>query len=478
MLSHPTAQARRLRPHQPAILFKGEVTTYEMLDRRVVRAAATLAALGVREGDVVAVWGANHPDWAAAAHALGRLGAILLPLNLRLTDEEIAWQLEHAGARLVLADADRLSRGIRERFRVVPLAEAFSEDESPAIPDTLDPDRAHTILFTSGTTGRPKAVVLTWANQLASATASAAALGLNPRDRWLLAMPMFHVGGLNIVHRCALAQATVILHDRFSPEAMIQAMRDDGASMLSVVPTMLRRMLDQWGDRPLPSSVRAILVGGAPIPFDLVERCPQALPTYGMTEACSHVTLTRLGASDSERASSGTPLMGTDVRIVDEARLPLPTGTPGAIEVRSPTVFEEYLHNPAATAAAKVDGWLRTGDDGYLDAQGCLHVLARRTDLIVSGGENVYPSEIEQALERHPGVAEAAVVGAPDPTWGQVPVAFVVLRDPGLSVSALRAQLAQGLARYKLPRDITVLDALPRLGSGKIDRRTLQRTQS
>ncbi|MNY05008.1 2-succinylbenzoate--CoA ligase [compost metagenome] len=248
--------------------------------------------------------------------------------------------------------------------------------------------------------------------------------------------------------------------------------------MLSVVPTMLRRMLDQWGDHPLPSTVRAILVGGAPIPFDLVERCPQALPTYGMTEACSHVTLTRLGASDSERASSGTPLMATDVRIVDEARVPLPTGTPGAIEVRSPTVFKEYLHNPAATAATKVDGWLRTGDDGYLDAHGCLHVLARRTDLIVSGGENVYPSEIEQALERHPGVAEAAVVGAPDPTWGQVPVAFVVLRDPGLSVSALRAQLAQGLARFKLPRDITVLDALPRLGSGKIDRRTLQRTQS
>lgn len=478
MLSAPTAQARRLRPQHPALVFKGDVLTYEALDRRVVRAATTLEALGVRAGDVVAVWAANHPDWAAVAHALGRMGAVLLPLNLRLTDEEISWQLDHAEARLVLADAERMARGIGERFRVMSLAEAFSSDERGAVPDAIDPDRPHTILFTSGTTGRPKAVVLTWANQLASATASAAALGLNERDRWLLAMPMFHVGGLNIIHRCALAQAAVIMHDRFSPEAMTQAMREEGASMLSVVPTMLRRVLDQWGDRPLPDTVRAILVGGAPIPFDLVERCPQALPTYGMTEACSHVTLTRLGASASERSTSGTPLFGTDVRIVDDARHPVPVGTPGLIEVRSPTVFKGYLHNPEGTAAAKVDGWLRTGDDGFLDAQGCLHVLARRTDLIVSGGENVYPSEIEGALERHPGVAEAAVVGAPDPTWGQVPVAFVVRRDPTLSALALRAHLERSLARYKLPREITFLEALPRLGSGKLDRRTLQRTQS
>ncbi|HEY9897935.1 MAG TPA: o-succinylbenzoate--CoA ligase [Pantanalinema sp.] len=474
MLSSPTAQARRMRPHHPAIVYKGEVLTYEALDQRAVRAAATLSGLGVREGDVVAVWSANHPDWAAVAHALGRIGAVLLPLNLRLTDEEIAYQLDHAGARLVLADPERLGRGIGARYRVMPLCEAFSAEESDGVPDALDPQRAHTILFTSGTTGRPKAVVLTWANQLSSATASAAAIGLDTRDRWLLAMPMFHVGGLNIVHRCALAQATVLLHARFSAEATLQAVRDEGASMLSVVPTMLRRVLDLWGDRPLPSSVRAILVGGAPIPFDLVERCPQALPTYGMTEACSHVTLTRLGASPSERTTSGAPLVGTDVRIVDDARRPLPTGTPGLIEVRSPTVFKEYLNDPASTAAAKVDGWLKTGDDGFMDAQGCLHVLARRTDLIVSGGENVYPSEIERALEGHPGVAEAVTVGAPDPTWGQVPVAFVVPRAPGLSVTELKEHLAQGLARYKQPRDITLLDELPRLGSGKVDRLSLR----
>jgi O-succinylbenzoic acid--CoA ligase len=478
MLSSPTAQARRQRPQHPAVVFKGEVLTYAALDDRAVRAAATLAGLGVCPGDVVAVWSANHPDWVAVAHGLGRLGAVLLPLNLRLTDEEIAWQLDYAGARLVLADAERLGRSIGERFRLMPLAEAFSDDDVGNVPDAIDPDRAHTLMFTSGTTGRPKAVVLTWANQLASATASAAALGLNAHDRWLLSMPMFHVGGLNIIHRCALAQATVILHDRFSVEATVQAMRDDGATMLSVVPTMLRRMLDFWSDRPLPSTVRGILVGGASIPFDLVERCPQALPTYGMTEACSHVTLTRPGADQSERATSGTPLFGTDVRIVDDARTPVPTGVPGQIEVRSPTVFKAYLNDPSATSAAKVDGWLRTGDDGVLDAQGCLRVLARRTDLIVSGGENVYPSEIEQALERHPDVAEAAVVGASDPIWGQVPVAFVVPRDATLGEGALRAHLERSLARYKLPREITFLEALPRLGSGKIDRRALLGTQS
>lgn len=475
MLSAPTAQARRHRPAHPALVFNGEVLTHEALDTRVVRAASTLAALGVRAGDVVAVWAANHPDWAAVAHALGRLGAVLLPLNLRLTDDEITWQLEHAGARLVLADAERLSRVIGERFRVVPLAEAFHADEDGGIPDTIDPDRPHTILFTSGTTGCPKAVVHTWGTQLASATASAAALGLNERDRWLLAMPMFHVGGLNIIHRCALAQATVILHDRFSAEATIHAMRDEGATMLSVVPTMLRRVLELWGDRPLPATVRGILVGGAPIPFDLVERVPQALPTYGMTETCSHVTLTRIGANASVRATSGTPLFGTDVRIVDDAREALPTGTPGMIEVRSPTVFKEYLHDPDATASAKIDGWLRTGDDGFLDTQGCLHVLSRRTDLIVSGGENVYPSEIERAIERHPSVSEAVVVGSPDDTWGQVPVAFVVRRDVALVDPALlREHLGASLARYKLPRAIVFVDELPRLGSGKVDRLALR----
>lgn len=473
MLTAPTASARRLSPHQPALIHQGQVLTYEALDDRVLWAASGLLGLGVRPGQVVGLWAANGPEWVALAHAVGRLGAVLLPLNLRLADEEVAWQVRRAEATLVLADAPRCQRPLGEGIRMVPLAEAFSETLSRDIGDSLDPGRVHTVIFTSGTTGRPKGALLTWGNQLASATASTAALGLTERDRWLLAMPLFHVGGLNILHRCALARATVVLHDRFDPEAALRALEVEGVTIVSVVPAMLRRMLDMWGDRPLPETMRAVLVGGAPIPPDLIERCPVALPTYGLTEACSHVTLLRPGAEAVDRASSGTPLFGTDVRIVDEAREALPLGVPGMIEVRSPTVFQGYLAEPAATAAALVDGWFRTGDDGYLDERGCLHMLSRRSDLIVSGGENVYPSEIERVLDQHPLVYESAVIAADDPRWGQVPVAFIVPRGTPPEASEVLSFVARHLARYKVPREVIVLEALPRLGSGKIDRRAL-----
>lgn len=475
MLTAPTASARRLRPHQPALLYKGQVTTYEQLDDRVIEAASGLLSLGVQPGQVVGLWAANGPDWVAIAHAVGRIGAILLPLNIRLTDEEIAWQVERTEATLVLADAPRLERAIREQIRMAALQEAFVGGSGAALGDSLDPARVHTILFTSGTTGRPKGALLSWGNQLASATASAAALGLTASDRWLLTMALFHVGGLNILHRCALAQATVVIHERFDPEAAIQAFEQDGVTVASVVPAMLRRMLDLWGDRPLPPSVRAILVGGAPIPPDLIERCPVTLPTYGMTETCSHTTLLRPGADKVDRASAGTPLFGTDVRIVDETRTPVPTGVPGMIEVRSPTVFQGYFKDPEATAATLIDGWLRTGDDGYMDDRGCLHMLSRRSDLIISGGENVYPSEIERILEQHPAIYEAAVVGADDVRWGQVPVAFIVLQGDAPGEAEVRAFVGQHLARYKIPRKVTVLEALPRLGSGKLDRQALRR---
>lgn len=475
MLSAPTASARRLAPQQPALLYKGQLTTYEALDDRVIRAASGLLRLGVEPGQVVGIWAANGPDYVAIAHAVGRIGAVLLPLNLRLADEEVCWQAERAEAVVILADASRLERPVREHLRMVPLAESFADDADPAVGDGLDPGKVHTIFFTSGTTGRPKGALLTWGNQLASATASTAALGLTERDRWLVAMPLFHVGGLNILHRCALARATVILHERFDPEAVLASMEHEGVTVLSVVPAMLRRMLDLWGDRPLPASVRAILVGGAPIPPDLIERCPVALPTYGMTEACSHITLLRPGADSVDRASSGTPLYGTDVRIVDEARRALPMGVAGMIEVRSPTVFQGYLKEPEATAAALSDGWLRTGDDGFLDERGCLHMLSRRSDLIISGGENVYPSEIERILDQHPLVYESAVVGADDIRWGQVPVAFVVSHGEAPAETELQAFVAQRLARYKVPRRVIVIEALPRLGSGKVDRQALRR---
>lgn len=466
----PTSMAARLAPDRPALSWKGTIFTNRELETMVIQAAGSLRRLGVKPADVVAVWSANSLNWVLAAHALGRLGAVLLPLNTRLTDEEAGWQLEKASVALVLVDDAKEHSSLSASFCFFPLNRLLDDPHATEIDPCVDPERPHSILFTSGSTGRPKGVVLSWANQHASAMASAKALGLEARDRWLLAMPMFHVGGLNILFRCAWSQASVALLDRFEPVTVLSTLQEQPVTVVSVVPAMLRRLLDMAGPEGLPPSVRAVLVGGAATPPDLLERCPAALATYGLTEACSHVTLVRPGASPIERATSGPPLEGTAVRIVDEAGHPLETGAEGLITVQGPTIFATYL---GMTESPLKEGWFSTGDWGRMDERGCLQVLARRTDLIVSGGENIYPAEIEALLERHPQILEAAVTPLDDPQWGQVPKAFVVLREGTLDLQALQAFLAPHLARYKLPKALEIVPSLPRLANGKIDRRAI-----
>lgn len=466
----PTAFAARLAPDHPALSWKSACFTNRELEATVVQAAGSLRRLGVKQRDVVAIWAENSLDWALAAHALGRLGAVLLPLNVRLTDEEGAWQLDHAAATLVLVDDARMNSPLSSRFRCFPMSQLQDDPLSGDIDTHLEANAPQAILFTSGSTGRPKGVILKWRNQHASAKASASALGLEAKDSWLLAMPLFHVGGLNILFRCAWSQATVVLLDRFEPQTVLRTLKEQQVSLMSVVPAMLRRLLDLAGDSSLAPSVRAVLVGGAATPLDLIERCPAAIATYGLTEACSHVTLVRPGASADERATSGPPMEGTAVRIVDEAGTPSETGAEGLIEVKGPTIFSRYL---GGAESPLQDGWFATGDWGRLDERGCLHLLARRTDLIVSGGENVYPAEIEARLERHPQILEAIVTPQSDPGWGQIPKAIVVLREGSLSLEELQAFLAPNLARYKWPKALEIVSALPRLASGKVDRRAL-----
>ncbi len=288
------ADGARSNP-DPIALSAGAIRlTRSEMEAQVRLTARRLNALGIREGERVALLARNSIDWVLLAHAIPRIGATLVPINTRLTPEEIAFRLESSNAGTIVHE---------EGFAIPdhPILALTPEDlravrpSEEAIPDAPDPDRTCALLFTSGTTGRPKGVLLTWASQIASAKACAGALGTRPDDRWLVCMPLFHVGGLNILYRCSLAGARVVLHERFDAAAVNAAIDHEGVTILSVVGVMLRRILEDRAGRPFPETLRAVVAGGGAVEAELIEACPQAIATYGLTETCSMITLVPLG---------------------------------------------------------------------------------------------------------------------------------------------------------------------------------------
>ncbi|MDJ0868147.1 MAG: AMP-binding protein, partial [Myxococcota bacterium] len=319
--------------------------------------------------------------------------------------------------------------------------------------------------------GRPKGVRLTRDNFLWSAVGSAFHLGALPDDRWLACLPLFHVGGLSILLRSVLAGSAALVHERFDARAVSDALDRERVTLVSLTATTLHRLLDARGERPAPPALRCLLLGGGPCPPALLDRAAAlgfpVAPTYGLTEAASQVAT----APPGERAL--VPLLGTAVRVVDAAGRPLGPDRAGEIEVRGPTVTPGYVA-PGAGSPLR-DGWLRTGDVGEVDARGRLRVHDRRSDLIVSGGENVYPAEVEAALLDHPDLSEAGVVGRPDAEFGSRPVAWLVARGGAQrpDAEALRRFCRERLAGYKVPVAFHWAEALPRNASGKLLRREL-----
>jgi O-succinylbenzoic acid--CoA ligase len=299
-------------------------------------------------------------------------------------------------------------------------------------------------------------------------------LGAMPEDRWLVCMPLFHVGGLSILLRSALYGSAAILHERFDADAVNRALDEDGVTLVSWVPTMLERVLAARGERRAPRSLRCVLLGGGPAPGGLIERArSQGFPivaTYGLTEASSQVATQQPTAAEFEGASGLRPIFGTQLDTVDEDGKSV-CGQPGEILVRGPTVMEGYWKRPLENDQALRGGWLHTGDIGVLDSKGALEVLDRRSDLIISGGENIYPTEIEKVLLEHPGVTEAAVGGREDADFGRRPVAWLVAA-PGkrLEPEEIRRFCSDRLAGYKIPVAFTIVDELPRNSVGKLVR--------
>jgi o-succinylbenzoate---CoA ligase len=467
------------------------------LDRQATRLARQLATLGVHEGNRVALLAANSQSYVAFVHALTRLGAILVPLNLRLTLQELCWQLRDVHACLLVCDADyaSLAHEIGQAVPQLPLAtlSTISHSGETVISDLpesdislrtlIDLSAPQAIMYTSGTTGQPKGAIITYGMQWWNAVGSALNLGHNPGDRWLACLPLFHIGGLSILMRSVIYGISVVVHKKFDPTGINHAIFKDRITIISLVAVMLQHMLADLDtnsrETSYPSTLRCILLGGGPAPYPLLEACVRrAIPvvqTYGLTEACSQAVT--LSPADAMRkiGSAGRPLPPVQLRILHDHRSASP-GEPGEIVLKGPTITPGYAGRPEATARAFQDGWFATGDIGYLDTDGYLYVLDRRADLIISGGENVYPAEIESVLRSHPAVEEAGVCGQADSQWGQVPIAFVVLKS-GSTVTAqeLLSYTAQKLARYKQPRAIYFTDQLPHTSSGKLIRRELSR---
>ncbi len=498
MLPDWLARAAESRPMQLALRCGSVRWSFAELDRHGTRLARQLATAGVKEGERVALLAANSPQFVACVHALTRLGAILVPLNVRLTKDELCWQLSDVHATTLLHDTTYATIAAEIGQALPTITRATLDDEAigdelviSCLPEAelslrtlIDLDATQAIMYTSGTTGYPKGAIITYGMQWWSATMSALNLGYQRDDCWLACLPFFHIGGLSLLMKSVIYGMSIVIHKKFDAVAINRSIVEDRVTMISVVAVMLQRMLaaldEEHHDGTIgryPATLRCVLLGGGPAPLPLLEDCARrAIPvvqTYGLTEACSQAVTLAPEDALSKLGSAGRPLLSVQLQIMRDG-LPVGPNEPGEIYVQGPTITQGYADKPEATAKALQNGWLATGDLGYLDAEGYLYVLDRRADLIISGGENVYPAEIESVLLSHPSVEEAGVCGMADAHWGQVPIGFVVLRA-GSSVSeqVLKEYIAQRLARYKQLSTIHIVGQLPRNSSGKLLRREL-----
>ena len=473
---HPLAEAAEQHPDEAALFVDGSFLCWGELWAQVRKHAGYLRAQHLAPGSVVALQPTPSVQALVWLHALWLADFPVMLVNPQATATELDGLI---GAYSIGA---LLSQDEATEAAVPTIPWQPDEESRPHEEDTVRMDAPRFLVLTSGTTGLPKAVPLTGAQLATHAATARLHLNLQPSDCWLACLPFHHIGGLSVVLRAAFLGCRLHLQERFEATQVNHLLDEGGVTHASLVPTMLYRLLENRGARPFTSTVRCLLIGGAPASADLLERArrlraPLAL-TYGLTEACSQVTTLRPEAFLRGEASAGQPLPCTEVTLRTAAGHPVSGDEPGEILVRGPTVLTAYhptVHPPyhGSPDCRTADGWFRTGDWGRWDQQGALHILDRGTDLILSGGENVYPSEIEATLRKHPQVIEAAVVGVPHPEWGQAVMAFVEVRDAAC-VDSLSPHCRAWLARHKVPKRFVVVQALPRTASGKIRREALR----
>jgi O-succinylbenzoic acid--CoA ligase len=478
-LACPIRQMAVDDPDRIALSDDREDISYAQLHRMVDSAIVNLNTRGIASGDVVAVLGKNSPAYAVLFFAAWRLGFILMPLNWRLSPQDWRSQLAAARCKLLVYDDEFRKSADQLEIASASLDDISSEPESPTSPDAADEyslDREALIIFSSGTTDTPRGVVLTWANLFYSANGAASVLSHKPDDIWLAALPFFHIGGISIPFRTALAGCAAYVIDRFDAGRAIDIIAQRNASYISVVSTMLADLIRADHTNVL-AECRGIILGGAAWDESLVEEIRShhlhVLTTYGLTETASMVTLLPSGEPPEKLATSGKALPHREIKIVAENGRATAPGETGRIAVRGKTLFSRYLGQQSPPLSH--DGWLVTDDIGEIDNDGYLTVIGRADSVIVSGGENIDLNRIEREILRLPGVTGAVVSSAADERWGHRPVAFVEVDEKGRDEISLKADLADRLSKIMIPDRIIVLDRLPLTGSGKYDRSALRR---
>lgn len=493
------------KPDTPALRFKGEEISYATLNRRCDRTAAALIDVGVRPGDRICYWGKNSDAFIELLFGSMRARCCLVPVNWRLTIAEARNIVEDAGATLIFADDHMLDGARTLSGQIAALADPIAirspgsglvdyhdwrDSANEAVIRRPSPEDAFLQIYTSGTTGLPKGVLMTrerYGAHLARLRAvDAPWLTYGPDDHVLVAMPFFHLSGICPTLDAIHVGARIVLLSEFSADHVVEAIVTQGITRTFTVPAALRTLVeDPRLQRSDQTKLRYLMYGASPIDPAFLKTAMATLGCefvhfYGMTESLNYITALspqdhRVEGGDRWR-SVGRAVPGMSVRIAGPDDQPIPTGTIGEIQMKASFLTNGYWRKPGETAAAfSADGWLKSGDAGRMDEDGYLYIEDRIRDMIISGGENVFPLEVESTLNAHPAVAECGVIGAPDPRWGERVVAFVVASDDKAPDAAELIDWSRGhLAPYKCPKDIRFVDHIPRNASGKILKRELR----
>ena len=480
-------------PDRIAIRFEGNEISYRALRARVLGCANYLHSVhGINPGDRVAYLGFNTPECVILLFACAKLGAIYLPLNWRLTLPELDYVLGHATPKVVIADSLQQEAAVKlvaghsgctsvDHTRVAPLP----KDGGVVLPESNIEgglDAPILLVYTSGTTGQPKGVLLTQKALLVNALNSVDMHELTSADHILTVLPMFHVGGLNIHTTPGIyVGATITIHQRFDPAKTLLTIEKERPNLLVLVPATIAALIQQpdWQATDL-SSLRMVTTGSSIVPPSLIEvwhdRGIPVIQVYGSTETGPVALYQRREDAMISVGSTGQGALHTELRIVDEVGHDVPSGGSGELLLRGSNLFQQYWGDRNASRDAFTAGWFRTGDIGYRDTRGYVFINDRKTDMVISGGENIYPAELERILDGIDGIIEAAVVGAPDDHWGEIPVAIVVIHgDAKITAQEILSAFKGRLVRFKHPKAVGFVSALPRNVMGKVLKHELRR---
>ena len=490
------------RPDSDALRLHGERLSYSELDSRVNRLASALRDRRIGKGDRVGAVLLNSFAFLETLFACAKLGAIFVPVNFRLSPEEVEFILTDSGSRILvyhpcfhaLIEPGRARTHLEHALCVsdatssgpgiagdADYEETLRTGADTRIETVIHLDDPHLMMYTSGTTGRPKGAVLSHGNTTWNAVnALLSDLGLQDDDRILTVAPLFHIGGLNSPTLPAMYRGVpVVLQAAYDPVELLAELERERITVLFLVPAMWQALtqVPEFDDYDL-SALRSLISGGAPCPIPAIEffqnRGLRFQEGFGLTETAAGVCI--LGNEDAVRknGSVGKPLMHVQMRIVDDNDHDVAPGEVGELLVRGPNVFLGYWNRPEASAEALRDGWFHTGDLACQDDEGFYYIVDRKKDMLISGGENVYPTEVEQVLYRHPKIREVAVIGVPDERWGEVPVAIVAPEGDAPTLEDIHDYCSDRLARFKTPKDLIIVAALPRNATGKVLKRELR----